>query len=149
MSPDEIAESSTPEKLADGFEGAHQLLDDLERRLARKEVTPESVLFTLTKVVGALASHGMRPRISAKPLRGVGYGKDDAMIVASLPWCRKRGKESMSEAIRRHFGEPKMPKEEVDNHADRIRGHRREIEEIEGQKPWETSTNWLGDLPNE
>lgn len=157
-------------ELTDAFEGAHQLMDDLERRLAAKTETPEAVRATLVKIIGALSAHGRRVPLSDKGPRGLGYGQpgnqevgpdgkplfrsdgqplkyttpDDAMIVASLPWF----KDNWSAAIRAHFGSD-LTKQVVDNHADRIKGHKKQIEDVEGVHPWETSQNWLGDLPPE
>lgn len=130
-----------PKELTNAFEGAHQLLDDLERRLAAKREAPEAVRATLVKIIETLASHGKRVPLSDKPLRGLGYGQNDALIVASLPWF----KENLSAAIRAHHGD--LTQQDVNNHARRIRGHRQKIEAAEGVQPWETSLNWLGDLP--
>jgi hypothetical protein len=139
------------QEMADAFAGAYQMLNDLERRLAAKKETPEAVRATLVKVIGALASHGRPGRTSDKPFRGVGYGQmgrdgyttpDEAMIVASLPWF----KGNMSAAIRAHY--PFANADDVRVHARRIRDRQTEIAEFEGNdRPWETSSNWLGDLP--
>ncbi|MBR1145091.1 hypothetical protein [Bradyrhizobium sp. AUGA SZCCT0431] len=121
------------------------------------------ILAVLKQMVSASMRQGIPERTSDKPPRGVGYGQkgkaeigldgkrvsyttpDDAMIVASLPWF----KGNWSAAIREHYSDKNLTKQDVDNHADRIKGHRREIEEFQGVRPWETSTNWLGDLPEE
>jgi hypothetical protein len=155
------------DEIADGIKGVRGLLDYFEENAAQDD--PAMVRATLVKLAAALISHGRPERTSDKSPRGLGYGQpgkqeigpdgkplfradgqplkyttpDDAMIVASLPWFNG----NMSAAIRAHFSKDNLTKEGVDNHADRIRGHRREIEDIEGETPWETSANWLGDLP--
>ena len=54
------------QEMADAFEGAYQMLNDLERRLAAKKETPEAVRATLVKVIGALASHGNQRQASPR-----------------------------------------------------------------------------------
>jgi hypothetical protein len=135
----------------DSFAVARGLLELLEERFRIGDADPAAVRATMVNVIGALASHGRPPPAGDKPQRGLGYGQkdrdghltpDDAMIVASLPWFGG----NMSDAIRDHY--PEADDEKVRVHARRIRTHRDEIIAVEGDDhPWETSLNWLGDLP--
>ena len=146
----------------DSFAIASGLLQHLQERYEAGQLDETEVRVTLIEVVGALRAHDTSPRTSDKPPRGLGYGQmgrkettpdgritsyttpDDAMIIASLPWF----KGNMSEAIRAHY--PEADEEKVRVHARRIRTHRDEIIAAEGDDhPWETSLNWLGDLPRE
>jgi len=137
------------EELQTAFALARMYLDRLEERLGSED--PDKVRLTLVRVIGSLRSHGRPERASDKPPRGLGYGQmgpdgyttpDDAMIVASLPWFRG----NMSAAIRAHY--PDADPEKVRVHARRIREHQREIVDAIGRDhPWESSDNWLGDLP--
>jgi hypothetical protein len=139
-------------ELDDSFAIARDLLARLEERHSAGELDPVETRKTLVMIVGALMQHGRPERTSDKPPRGLGYGQmgadgyttpDDAMIVASLPWFK-----GMSAAIRAHY--PRANEEEVRVHARRIREHQRKIENFIGtDHPWETSSNWLGDLPRE
>jgi hypothetical protein len=140
----------TPEEIAEGIKIVRGLLDAFEGRATQDD--PAMVRSTLVTLVDALMSHGRPERTSDKPPRGVGYGQmgkdgyttpDEAMIVASLPWF----KGNMSAAIRAHY--PRADADEVQVHARRIRGRQAEIAELEDDHPWETSSNWLGDLPAE
>ena len=150
-------------ELDDSFAVAQSLLHRLHEQYEAGQLNAEALRITLIGVVGALRAHGRPPRTSDKPERGLGYGQsgkpeirpdgsvvtfttpDDAMIVASLPWF----KGNMSAAIRAHYPEADDA-EKVRVHARRIREHQREIAEAIGKDhPWETSDNWLGDLPRE
>lgn len=130
---------------------ARDMLVSFEEDFRRGAVDERIARETLAEVVGALKRRGRPYRLSDKPPRGLGYGKldrdgylepHDAMVVASLPWF----KENWSAAIRAQY--PNANPDEVRNHADRIKGHKAQIDEIEGERPWETSSNWLGDLPS-
>jgi hypothetical protein len=130
-------------EIKDSFAIARDLLAYLEERFTNGETDAEATRATLIKIVGALASHGRPTRAGKKPPRGYGYTFDEAQVVASLPWY----KDNMSAAIRAQY--PKANQDEINNHADRIRGRRAEIIAAVGDDdhlPWENSGNWLGDL---
>jgi len=134
----------------DRFAIARGMLASFEEDFRNGTVTVAVAASTMAEVIGALHRRGRPYRLSDKPPRGLGYGRrdkdgfllpDDAMVVASLPWF----KGNWSAAIRAQY--PNSTPDEVRNHADRIKGHKAEIEEVEGVLEWETSSNWLGDLP--
>jgi hypothetical protein len=139
--------------VTEGFEIVRDLLATLEQDFAVGKVSALEVEKRLARAVDAITcsldSDGEPLSSRGQPPRGLGYGQmgrdghltpDEAMIVASLPWFHG----NMSKAILAHY--PKATPEEVRNHAARIRKRRKEIEEKSGDQPWQTSSNWLGDL---
>lgn len=131
---------TTQDEVREGLTIARAALDAMEARLSNDDFDAEGALIAIKKIVGAVMSYGRPVRGAGNPGRGVGYDLDEAMIVASLPWF----KEIMSAAIRAHF--PHADHERVVTIAERIRRRQREIQELDGDSPWERSTNWLGGL---
>jgi len=143
-------DQATPENVAQSLKILRAVVATFDERvsllLASDHPDPDELaraLLAVKKIVGATGAFGRRKRTSNKPNRGLGYSKDDALIVASLPWY----KGNMSAAVSAHY--PLAPHELVQVHERRIRGHRAEIEKAEGTQEWETSLKWLGDLIEE
>jgi len=67
-------------EIADGFAIVEGLLDAL-----KDEKNEAAVRATLVRTVTALNMHWNPPRTSKKPQRGFGLGKDEALIVVSVP----------------------------------------------------------------
>jgi len=119
------------------------VIEAFEAKVATGTEDPAAVVLTVKRIIGAALAHGRRPRkkTEKKPPRGLGYTKDEALIIASLPWH----KGNMSAAIRAHY--PLADGEQIRVHAKRIRERTNEIEEVIGDDhPWENAGNWLGDL---
>lgn len=81
------------ENMSDRFAVVQALLDAL-----RDEPDLDAVRTTLTKAGGVLVEHWAAQRTSKKPLRGLGYTLDEALIVASIS---EHG--SLPAAVRAHF----------------------------------------------
>jgi hypothetical protein len=109
------------QEMADAFAGVRGMLDYLEAALLSGQADPEKVRVALAKMVGAVMDFQW-PRTSKKPKRPIGYSKDDALIVASIPDYDN----SLTKAIRAHH--PKANPDEVKVHAKRISKHKAEIE---------------------
>jgi hypothetical protein len=103
--------------IADNIIAVSVMLDALERDNNR-----EAVRKTLAAVGAVLAAHWEPPlRTSKKPLRGIGYSKEEALIVKSIP-----DHGSLPAAIRAYF--PQSNPEWHEAVEKRIRRHTREIE---------------------
>lgn len=142
---------ATPESVARSMEILRAVVATFEERVSLLLASDKPDLSelarasqTVKKIVGAARTFRQPERTSKKPPRGLGYGKDDALIVASLPWY----KGNKNAAITAHY--PEFTPEEVRTRAKRIREHGADIKAALGDDhPWETSLNWLGDLIEE
>ncbi|WP_426525055.1 hypothetical protein [Bradyrhizobium sp. McL0615] len=137
---------TTREDVANGlsiFRAVAETFEEQVSLLLEGEPTEHDLAAALRSIKGMISvAHDYHhpPHTSKKPPRGIGHNKDDAMIVASLPWF-----DGMAEAIRAHH--PKFGHDEVRNCAKRIREHQRAIDVANPTPtPWENSGNWLGEI---
>jgi hypothetical protein len=126
------------------FRAVAQTFDERLSALLDGEASEEQLAAALIAIKGMISiahDYHYPPHTSKKPPRGLGYTKDDAMIVASLPWFDN----NMTAAIASH--QPRYTPDDIRNCAKRIREHQRAIDRAnESPLPWENSGNWLGDL---
>lgn len=143
MSGDKVSREDVASGLSI-FRAVAQTFEERLSALLEGDASEKQLAAALRAIKGMISiahDYHYPPHTSKKPPRGLGYTKDDAMIVASLPWFDN----NWTAAIAAHH--PRYTADEIRNCAKRIREHQRAIDGANRSPlPWENSGNWLGDL---
>ena len=115
---------TTKDELADAFACVRGYLDALESHLADGQEDPAAVRATLVKLAGTVMAHGRPPVKAGNKPRGLGYDKDEAMIMAFVDDYGG----SIEMAARAHWdGEDE---DLVDAKIRKLYRHKKEIDEL-------------------
>ena len=116
-----MIDKPTPEDIAQGLAILSAVVSTFEERAAAGTDDPQAVMEIIKSIVGAALSLRAPKHNAKKPLRGLGYTFDDAIVVAHLADFDG----NMSAALRAHY--PNADEEQIKVHANRIRSHTRDI----------------------